>query len=426
MGEQRGRDSRRARRGGLLARLVTGLVTSALLVACSAEGPGGLGADPSAPGGGSDEGSTEGSDRTTGTSAEASYAVDRPGRFQPPLRTPDLLITAPEALPDGLVERVAGVNGVRAVVPMSLASLPVDGRTLTVVAADPAALRAFTPDSTATAQFVWDRLAGGEVVVDPTTPKKLVSKDDMMRLGTQDDAPLVHVGAYAPLVQRRAGLGTRPVAQVVVNPKRGEQLGLPDTNALLVSTGSFTPSALTKKFKPLLPAKATMQVLALEFDNASQIAVLAGTSVSDAIGKFSYTNGPDGTINPDPAWVREYIRTEEVPILGTVTCNKAYLPQLRAALTEVVQQGLASKINPDEYAGCYYPRYIGRSPANGLSLHSWGIAVDINVPGNLRGTRGEIDRRVVAIMKKWGMGWGGDWNYTDPMHFEMNRVVRPG
>jgi hypothetical protein len=37
-----------------------------------------------------------------------------------------------------------------------------------------------------------------------------------------------------------------------------------------------------------------------------------------------------------------------------------------------------------------------------------------------------MDRRVVAIMKKWGMAWGGDWNYTDPMHFEMNRVVRPG
>ena len=40
--------------------------------------------------------------------------------------------------------------------------------------------------------------------------------------------------------------------------------------------------------------------------------------------------------------------------------------------------------------------------------------------------KGEIDRRVVAIMKKWGMAWGGDWSYTDPMHFEMSSVVRPG
>ena len=115
-----------------------------------------------------------------------------------------------------------------------------------------------------------------------------------------------------------------------------------------------------------------------------------------------------------------------MPLLGNVTCNKAFIPQLRAALDEIVRSGLAGSIHPDEYAGCYYPRYIGRSAANGLSLHSWGIAVDLNVPGNLRGTVGEMDRRVVAIMKKWGMAWGGDWNYTDPMHFEMNRVVRPG
>jgi hypothetical protein len=61
-----------------------------------------------------------------------------------------------------------------------------------------------------------------------------------------------------------------------------------------------------------------------------------------------------------------------------------------------------------------------------LSLHSWGIAVDLNVPGNQRGTVGEMDRTVVAIFKKWGFAWGGDWNYTDPMHFELERIVRPG
>ena len=45
------------------------------------------------------------------------------------------------------------------------------------------------------------------------------------------------------------------------------------------------------------------------------------------------------------------------------------------------------------------------------------------MPGNQRGTAGEMDRGVVAIFKKWGFAWGGDWNYTDPMHFEMNAVV---
>ena len=102
------------------------------------------------------------------------------------------------------------------------------------------------------------------------------------------------------------------------------------------------------------------------------------------------------------------------------------LPQLRAALTEVVNSGLAAQIHPGEYAGCYFPRFIANDPGKGLSLHSWGIAVDLNVPGNQRGTVGEMDRRVVAIFKKWGFAWGGDWNYTDPMHFEMAKVVQVG
>ena len=39
---------------------------------------------------------------------------------------------------------------------------------------------------------------------------------------------------------------------------------------------------------------------------------------------------------------------------------------------------------------------------------------------------GEIDRDVVAIFKRWGFAWGGDWSYTDPMHFELREIVRPG
>jgi hypothetical protein len=149
-------------------------------------------------------------------------------------------------------------------------------------------------------------------------------------------------------------------------------------------------------------------------------AELTGTGAD--FGSFTYTYTPDGSIQPDPAWVSEYIRTESVPILGSVTCHKLMLPQLRAALQQVVNSGLADKINPGEYGGCYVPRFIASDPSNPVSLHTWGIAIDLNVPGNQRGTAGEIDRRVVAIFKSWGFAWGGDWDYTDPMHFELARL----
>jgi hypothetical protein len=226
----------------------------------------------------------------------------------------------------------------------------------------------------------------------------------------------VHIGAYAPMPKQ---------ISAIVNDVRAHQLGMPDRNAMLVSTGELTPSTVVGKIKRVLGPGITVQTLALEFNvDVPQTAVLSGSSVSRAVGTFNYTPHADGTLTPAAGWVNAYIRREKMPIIGTVTGNKGMLPQLRAALDEIVQTpGLASKIHPHEYGGCYVPRFIAKDPSKGLSLHSWGMAVDLNVPENQRGTAGHMDRRVVAVFKKWGFAWGGDWSFTDPMHFEMDRVV---
>ena len=54
-----------------------------------------------------------------------------------------------------------------------------------------------------------------------------------------------------------------------------------------------------------------------------------------------------------------------------------------------------------------------------------GLALDLNVPTNQRGTRGDMDPRVVAIFKRWGFRWGGEFHTVpDPMHFELAALVR--
>ncbi len=396
------------------------LALLALLVTSCAGGAGSIertGARTRASHGGSADPTTAGTPTASPTGAAedpSAYAVADPGHLKTPLYTPDLLLTSSKPVPASVRAAVARVRGVRAVMPLSLASLSANGRTLTIAAADPAQFRRFTAYASARSDAVWRRVAGGEVAVDPGLPSRLEEPKGYLQLGTSDDAPQVHIGAYAPLVKQISAF---------VNDRRGEQLGMPRDNALLVSTGTFTPSAVTPRLKKVIGRGLTMQTLALEFTDQLQTAVLSGSSVSSRVGTFTYTPHPDGTITPDRGWVSTYIRTEKVPILGDVTCNKGMIPQLRAALAQVVQQGLADKIHPGEYAGCYYPRYIAHDPAKGLSLHSWGIAVDLNVPGNQRGTVGEMDRQVVEIFKRWGFAWGGDWNYTDPMHFEMASVV---
>ena len=62
------------------------------------------------------------------------------------------------------------------------------------------------------------------------------------------------------------------------------------------------------------------------------------------------------------------------------------------------------------------------------SFHSYGLALDINAPQNGRGLPGygRAGNGVIpgepahAIAEKLGMEWGGDWSYTDPMHFEIH------
>jgi hypothetical protein len=246
-----------------------------------------------------------------------------------------------------------------------------------------------------------------------------IDDEGYLRLGSTEDDPRIHVGAYAPQI---------PTIDLVVNAKWGEELGMTGPNALLVSARAATPQAVTKPIRQIIGADIPTQNLDIATrrgidTSAYQSAQLVGT-FADAVGVYRYSVLGGGRIAPDPAWVKAHITTEVVPILGSVTCNRAMMAQLKAALAEIQATGLADEIHPGEYAGCYYPRFIAGSTQ--LSNHAFGLAFDINVPGNQRGTVGQIDRGVVAIFKKWGFGWGGDWSYTDPMHFELNRIVKPG
>ena len=251
--------------------------------------------------------------------------------------TADVLVTSSKTIPDDVRKRVEGVDGVRASLPMSFAALSANGRTLTLAAADPAGFRNFTPITSARVDEVWKRVAGGEVAVDPSLPRRLEDPKGYLRLGSSKDAPPVHIGAYAPLVKQ---------IDAFVNYKRAEQLGMPENNALLISTG-LTPSKVVGKLKKVLGPDITLQTLALEFNvDVKQTAVLTGTSVSQAVGTFNYTPHANGTVTPDPRWVSSYIRRETMPILGPVTGNKGMLPQLRAALTEIQRDPWAGVSDP--------------------------------------------------------------------------------
>ena len=85
---------------------------------------------------------------------------------------------------------------------------------------------------------------------------------------------------------------------------------------------------------------------------------------------------------------------------------------------------------PDEFkkyvlntAGTFYWRVIKNT--NRLSMHSFGIAIDINTSysnyweweKNVK-YKNKIPIEIVEIFEKYGFIWGGKWYHFDTMHFE--------
>jgi hypothetical protein len=403
-------------RSSVVRRSAGPAVVAAVVVTLSAV-LAGCGATPDKP-----AAATKSPTRTDVPAGLRDVAMKRPGKVKTPLFSQDLLVYSQNPLPADVVSAVKKVKGIQATEQFSIASFYVEEQQVTYAAVDPDTFRRYMPAGTAQTTEIWDRVADGELGVTPAIRDAVAVRDDTVQMGNAKDAPTLHIGALARLNEPL----NAPFINAVVNERWAPKLHMPEGNALLISTATVDPGKIQPQVLALVGDRATVQILGpgRNLDpNVALTAVLTGGSVAQAVGSFTYSVNGDGSVNPDPRWVSQYIRTEQVPILGAVRCNKAMLPQLRAALTDIVKLHLASTIHPSEYGGCYVPRFIGHDPSQGLSFHTWGTAIDLNVPGNQRGTAGTIDRRVVEIFKKWGFRWGGTWRYTDPMHFEMDRVV---
>ncbi|MGN6251359.1 MAG: M15 family metallopeptidase [Marmoricola sp.] len=340
-----------------------------------------------------------------------------------PLQNPDVLVYSTRTLPSAVVQRVRHLRGITQTERFAMAQFYYQENPVRYAAVDPATFRWWTLAPTAESAAVWDRVGGGEIAIAPHLARRIQDRRDYVHIGDSRTSPAVHVGAYAQLFDPRFNdLGV----DAVVDRSWIGRLGMVAGNAMLVTTGDGAPTrALLKRLRAVTGRTASVQVLGFQFDpQAVHTAILTGESVDAAVGTFNYTANGNGTVNIGGSWAAQYIRTENVPILGAVTCNKVMLPQLIDALTEIQQRGLAKYIDPSQYGGCFVPRFIAGTHT--LSYHAFGLAVDLNVPENQRGTRGQMNPQVVDVFRRWGFGWGGTWHYTDPMHFELHRIVRAG
>jgi len=325
---------------------------------------------------------------------------------------PDVLVRLPQPLPSGEVKQLTALVPPGRSVMLRTGNITVTGPTatagLSAAGVDPTVFRRFTPQNTAEVTGVWDNVARGYLALSFDAAKRLgAALGDKVMVNGQPMA----VGALAD-----TGL---PDLDAVVSNDVADRLGLPAPNGLMLSGGGDDPTPLVLDVRKAVATDARVDLLRAPAEQMSFF------NVGDArrrLGALTYQVMPDGSVVVDPKWVAANIVTQTVPIIGRMTCHKAMFPQLIKALTEIQAAGLADKIHPDQYEGCYYPKLIEDS--NDLSMHAWGLAFDINTPTNQRLTHGDMDPGVVAIFKKWGFRWGGDWKDTpDPMHFEMAALL---
>jgi hypothetical protein len=328
---------------------------------------------------------------------------------------PDVLITSAEPFSPEALEQLTALAADGGAVTFRAGTVRVGDQDVRAVGVDPSTFRTFSATGTAESDAVWQSVARGEAVASHDGAKALE-----LTLGKELRVAPAGEGDQIPL--RLGALATTgvPGTDLVVDDQTGEALGLPSTAGVLLAAGKGKdPVALAGKVEKIVGEGARVDLLTPPA--ANPVAFLTGSKAAKAFGAFSYRYYPDGTIQPDAKWVRENIQTATVPIMGRVTCHRLMIPQLRGALQDVVDAGLAHTLTT--YDGCYVPRFIERNPENSISLHTWGIAIDMDAAKNYRGIAGTMHPEVVAIFKRWGFRWGGDWTYTDPMHFELAAIM---
>lgn len=147
--------------------------------------------------------------------------------------------------------------------------------------------------------------------------------------------------------------------------------------------------------------------------------------VGKIFGSFKYRDTDDGNIKILGDWKQQNLCTVILPIVGKKTIHRKMVNVFMTALCEIavtigMDDGTSS---PIIQFGTWAPRHMMHNPKRKLSLHSWGIACDVNWKDNKVGTAGNMDDRIIGVFKSHGFTYGGDWagKSRDPMHFQYCR-----
>ena len=101
-----------------------------------------------------------------------------------------------------------------------------------------------------------------------------------------------------------------------------------------------------------------------------------------------------------------------------IYCNKDMVEPLSKAFHNLIQTGHVKELKT--WDGCFNIRK--KRGLASMSLHSWGIAIDVNAFENGLNQTPKLSSGFVKCFTDAGFDWGGLWKRKDGMHFQLKSI----
>lgn len=99
-------------------------------------------------------------------------------------------------------------------------------------------------------------------------------------------------------------------------------------------------------------------------------------------------------------------------------CNKDMILPLTKAFKNLISTGCVKELKT--WDGCFNIRK--KRGLTSMSLHSWGIAIDVNAAWNGLNKEPQLSKEFVNCFTLAGFDWGGTWTRKDGMHFQLKTI----
>ena len=99
-------------------------------------------------------------------------------------------------------------------------------------------------------------------------------------------------------------------------------------------------------------------------------------------------------------------------------CNKDMVAPLTKAFHNLISTGNVKELKT--FDGCFNIRK--KRGLTSMSLHSWGIAIDVNAAWNGLNVTPKLSPEFVKCFTDAGFDWGGTWTRKDGMHFQLKTI----